>query len=66
MDPTSIITIIELAVAAWKAATTGGANKDAQLADLFVKIAASANTAYQAQVGKPIDPTLIAPIQPIP
>ena len=66
MNPTQIITIIELAIAAWKAATTGGANKDAQLADLFVQIAANANQAYQDQVGQPINPALLQKIDPIP
>lgn len=37
-----------------------------QLADLLLKIIQRGVTAYESQTGKPIDPTLLKPIDPIP
>ena len=37
-----------------------------QYADLLVKIAQKGVLSYEAHTGKPIDPTLLKPIDPIP
>lgn len=38
----------------------------AQLADALVKIAQKATAAYEQQIGQPMDPGLLRPIDPIP
>lgn len=61
-----IFQILSLAVGAWQSFATGGVANTAKLADTLVKIAQSANQAYLAHTGAPIDPTLLKPIEPIP
>ncbi len=63
---TGILELLELVVLALKAVTTGGTQADAQLADTLIQIVAKANSTYQAQVGQPIDPALLQPIQKLP
>lgn len=60
-----IFQILSYAVAAWQAFATGGAANSAKLAETLIKIAQSANQAYQAHTGQPIDPSLLKPIDPI-
>lgn len=62
---TNIIEILSLAVTAWQQFATGGAKGSADLAATLVSLAQKANAAYTAQTGKPIDPALLQPIQPV-
>lgn len=61
-----IFQLLSLAVSAWQSFATGGAANTSKLAETLIKIAQSANQAYLAHTGQPIDPTLLKPIEPIP
>jgi hypothetical protein len=60
-----ILGIIGLAVNAWQSKATGGAAETAEYTGLLVEIARKANQAHLAETGKPIDPSLLHPIQPV-
>ena len=62
----AIITLLGLAVQAWQTQATGGAKNTADLAEILLQIAQKANRAYTDQTGKPIDPSLLKPIDPLP
>jgi len=67
MNPTLqyILEIIQIAGPIASAAGGGTTAADINIAESLVAIAQKANAAYQAQVGKPIDPSLLQPFTPL-
>lgn len=65
MNVASIISIIEAALPLLSAAVSGGAKKDVDIAANLLKIIQTANAEYQAHTGKPIDPSVLQPIDKV-
>jgi hypothetical protein len=57
----SILTMIDGVLVALEGILPGAA-----FVDVLVKIAQKAAAGYESRVGKPIDPTLLKPIDPLP
>jgi len=61
----SLLTLLGIVASAIADSATGKVADGAEAAEYFLKIAQAAANAYQAQVGKPIDPTLLHQEAPI-
>ena len=65
MGVTEILAILALATQTLEGVLSGDAQKGDMIAENLIQIAQKANAAHQAQVGKPIDPTLLQPIDKV-
>ena len=65
MALTLLLQIIQLAASFAALQTSGETQKDLALTQILFQIAAKALQAYQAQTGKPLDPSLIRAETPI-
>lgn len=61
-----ILADLKLAASTIQQAAPGEVGAGAGIADLLIKIAQAANNAYVAQVGQPMDLSLLQDVTPIP
>ena len=65
MNANIVFDILELVVGLVKTQASGRVQQDANIADILLQIAGKIRKAYQQQTGKPLDPALIKPEQPV-
>ena len=67
VDPLALMMIIKVATQTLEMVLQGtSAEDEAEIADAMVDIARQAMFVYQQETGRPLDPDLIQPIEPLP